>query len=96
MAIDNLDQLRAEVKKLHEKYVEQQAQIKKLEFELEMEQGHVKILRHDNKLLKQMTVDMVRGIQKKNISFFFLYIHPYYEFRMLWLNKKKNSFQTDY
>ncbi|GAA5816007.1 hypothetical protein MFLAVUS_009528 [Mucor flavus] len=58
MAIDNLDQLRAEVKKLHEKYVEQQAQIKKLEFELEMEQGHVKILRHDNKLLKQMTVDM--------------------------------------
>lgn len=62
MAIDNLGQLRAEVKKLHEKHVEQQAQIKKLEFELEMEQGHVKILRHDNKLLKQMTVDMVRGI----------------------------------
>lgn len=66
MAIDNLDQLRAEVKKLHEKHVEQQAQIKKLEFELEMEQGHVKILRHDNKLLKQMTVDMV-GLQKKII-----------------------------
>lgn len=59
MAIDNLGELRSEVKKLHEKYVQQEAQIKKLEFELEMEQGHVKILRHDNKLLRQMTVDMV-------------------------------------
>jgi DNA-binding protein YbaB len=59
LAIDNLGELRAQVKKLHEKYVQQEACIKKLEFELEMEQGHVKILRHDNKLLRQMTVDMV-------------------------------------
>jgi DNA-binding protein YbaB len=62
MAIDNLGELRAEVKKLHEKWVEQQTRIKKLEFELEMEQGHVKILRHDNKTLRQMTVDMVMKI----------------------------------
>lgn len=58
MAIDNLNELRAEVKKLHEKWVQQETRIKKLEFELEMEQGHVKILKHDNKTLRQMTVDM--------------------------------------
>ncbi|KAG0172269.1 hypothetical protein DFQ28_006742 [Apophysomyces sp. BC1034] len=58
MGIDNLDELRAETKKLHEKYVAQEARIKKLEFELEMEQGHVNILRHDNQMLRQMTVDM--------------------------------------
>lgn len=61
MAIDNLNELRAEVKKLHEKWVQQETRIKKLEFELEMEQGHVKILKHDNKTLRQMTVDMVKG-----------------------------------
>lgn len=59
MAIENLSELRDQVKQLHEKCVEQQIHIKKLEFELEMEQGHVKILKHDNKLLRQMTVDMV-------------------------------------
>ncbi|CAO0794465.1 unnamed protein product [Mucor circinelloides] len=58
MAIENLSELRDQVKQLHEKCVEQQIHIKKLEFELEMEQGHVKILKHDNKLLRQMTVDM--------------------------------------
>ncbi|KAL7331674.1 hypothetical protein PS15p_203834 [Mucor circinelloides] len=58
MAIENLGELRDQVKQLHEKCVEQQIHIKKLEFELEMEQGHVKILKHDNKLLRQMTVDM--------------------------------------
>ena len=60
MAIDNLDELRAQVKLLHDKLVQQEVCIKKLEFELEMEQGHVKILRHDNKTLRQMTVDMVK------------------------------------
>lgn len=34
------------------------ALIKKLKFELEMERGQVNILRHDNKLLKKLTVDM--------------------------------------
>lgn len=59
MAIENISELRDQVKQLHEKCVEQQIHIKKLEFEIEMEQGHVKILKHDNKLLRQMTVDMV-------------------------------------
>jgi DNA-binding protein YbaB len=59
LAINNLSELRAQVKKLHEQCVQQEAHIKKLEFELEMEQGHVKILRHDNKMLRQMAVDMV-------------------------------------
>lgn len=95
MAIENLGELRAQVKKLHEKYVQQQGQIKKLEFELEMEQGHVKILRHDNKLLRQMTVDMVRSILlpfsssrlKKRLLLFI---------RMQWQNKKKSLSQIDY
>jgi DNA-binding protein YbaB len=64
LAIDNLNQLRGEVKKLHKKLLQQVAQIKRLEFELEMEQGHVKILKHDNKLLRQMTVDMVYEISQ--------------------------------
>ncbi|RCI06071.1 hypothetical protein CU098_013416 [Rhizopus stolonifer] len=58
MAISDLNELRDQVKKLHEKCVEQEAHIKRLEFELEMEQGHVKILKHDNKMLRQMAVDM--------------------------------------
>ncbi|KAI8368878.1 hypothetical protein EDC96DRAFT_504646 [Choanephora cucurbitarum] len=58
MALDDLAALRDQVKKLHEKCTEQEAHIKKLEFELEMEQGHVNILKHDNKMLRQMAVDM--------------------------------------
>ncbi|KAI9030003.1 hypothetical protein CLU79DRAFT_733646 [Phycomyces nitens] len=58
MDIHNLDALREETTKLHKTCVAQEARIKKLEFELEMEQGHVNILRHDNQLLRQMTVDM--------------------------------------
>ncbi|KAF7722063.1 hypothetical protein EC973_003745 [Apophysomyces ossiformis] len=58
MDISDLDVLRAETKKLHEKCAAQEARIKKLEFDLEMEQGHVNILRHDNQMLRQMTVNM--------------------------------------
>ncbi|KAI9469711.1 MAG: hypothetical protein EXX96DRAFT_587172 [Benjaminiella poitrasii] len=58
MAIDNLNELRNEIKNLYEKCRQQEAEIKKLEFELEMEQGHVKILKHDNKMLRQMAVEM--------------------------------------
>ncbi|KAI8365921.1 uncharacterized protein BYT42DRAFT_588220 [Radiomyces spectabilis] len=58
MNILELDQLKSQTKKLHERCVEQEARIKKLEFDLEMEQGHVNILRHDNQRLRQMTVDM--------------------------------------
>lgn len=59
MGIEDIDELRAEARKLHEKCIKQEARIKKLEFDLEMEQGHVNILRHDNQMLRQMTVDMV-------------------------------------
>ncbi|KAI9249035.1 hypothetical protein BY458DRAFT_563876 [Sporodiniella umbellata] len=58
MAIEDLNELKVKVKEMSEKWIEQKACIKKLEFELEMEKGHVKILKHDNKALKQMTVDM--------------------------------------
>ena len=54
-----MNELKEEIKKIHETCVSQEARIKKLEFELEMEQGHVNILRHDNQMLRQMTVDMV-------------------------------------
>ncbi|KAL1930255.1 hypothetical protein VTP01DRAFT_1409 [Rhizomucor pusillus] len=56
--IQDIEELRNETKKLHEKCIQQAARIKKLEFDLEMEQGHVNILRHDNQMLRQMTVDM--------------------------------------
>lgn len=59
MNIQDIEELRNETKKLHEKCIQQAARIKKLEFDLEMEQGHVNILRHDNQMLRQMTVDMV-------------------------------------
>lgn len=59
MAIQDLKDLKSETKKLHDMCLQQEARIKKLEFDLEMEQGHVNILRHDNQMLRQMTVDMV-------------------------------------
>lgn len=58
--IENIDILREETKKLYTKYTNQAAKIKKLEFDLEMEQGHVNILRHDNQSLRKRAVDMVR------------------------------------
>ncbi|ORZ02219.1 hypothetical protein BCR43DRAFT_448961 [Syncephalastrum racemosum] len=58
MAIQDLEGLKSETKKLHDLCLQQEARIKKLEFDLEMEQGHVNILRHDNQMLRQMTVDM--------------------------------------
>ncbi|CAO3699568.1 unnamed protein product [Rhizopus microsporus] len=58
LRIQNLDELKSKVKELHSRCLEQEARIKKLEFELEMEKGHVKILKHDNKALKQMAVEM--------------------------------------
>ncbi|CAO3630109.1 unnamed protein product [Mucor hiemalis] len=56
--IENIDSLRVETKKLYAKYTNQAAKIKKLEFDLEMEQGHVNILRHDNQSLRKLAVDM--------------------------------------
>lgn len=56
---DNIELLRKKFKEAAETIRHQEAIIKKKSFELEMEQGHVNILRHDNQMLRQMTVDMV-------------------------------------
>ncbi|CEP18416.1 hypothetical protein [Parasitella parasitica] len=56
--LDNIEQLREEAKTLYEKHRQQAARIKKLEFELEMEQGHINILRHGNQTLKKTAIDM--------------------------------------
>ncbi|KAG1458249.1 hypothetical protein G6F46_006857 [Rhizopus delemar] len=58
MNIQDLNQLKSEAKELLEKSVDQENRLKKLEFELEVEKGHVKILKHDNKALKQIAVEM--------------------------------------
>ncbi|CAG8812683.1 20706_t:CDS:2, partial [Racocetra persica] len=47
-----------ELQSAYERIRQQELDIKNLKFELEMEQGHVNILRHDNQMLRQMTVDM--------------------------------------
>ncbi|KAI9495710.1 hypothetical protein BDB00DRAFT_813177 [Zychaea mexicana] len=58
LSLENTNEIKQEIKKLHETCISQEARIKKLEFDLETEQGHVNILRHDNQMLRQMTVDM--------------------------------------
>lgn len=55
---NDIELLRRQLTKASETIKSQQVVIKKLNFELEMEQGHVNILRHDNQMLRQMTVDM--------------------------------------
>ncbi|CAG8529272.1 8166_t:CDS:2 [Paraglomus occultum] len=50
--------LKEELNKANEKIRQQESELKKLKFEIEMEKGHVNILRHDNQMLRQMTVDM--------------------------------------
>ncbi|KAL9541329.1 hypothetical protein MBANPS3_009180 [Mucor bainieri] len=56
--MDSIQQLRQEIRKLHDQSHQHSLQIKKLEFDLEMEQGHANILRHDNQSLKKRAVDM--------------------------------------
>jgi hypothetical protein len=60
IASDDIELLRQQLTQASDTIKNQEAVIKKLNFELEMEQGHVNILRHDNQMLRQMTVDMVR------------------------------------
>ncbi|CAG8435495.1 8457_t:CDS:10 [Funneliformis caledonium] len=50
--------LKQELQNAYERIRQQELEIKKLKFEVEMEQGHVNILRHDNQMLRQITVDM--------------------------------------
>ncbi|CAO3593982.1 unnamed protein product [Absidia cylindrospora] len=58
LSTNNQQQLKQHIQRLFEQCRQQQTQIKKLEFNVEMEQGHVNILRHDNQTLKQLTVNM--------------------------------------
>ena len=51
--------LKRELQNAYERIRQQELDTKKLKFEVEMEQGHVNILRHDNQMLRRMTVDMV-------------------------------------
>ncbi|KAF1799741.1 hypothetical protein V8B55DRAFT_1541142 [Mucor lusitanicus] len=57
-AMDDIHQLQQEIRKTYAQYHQQSLHIKKLEFDLEMEQGHANILRHDNQALKKTAVDM--------------------------------------
>ncbi|GAN10340.1 coiled-coil domain-containing protein 6 [Mucor ambiguus] len=56
--MDSIQQLRQEIRKLHDQYQQQLLHIKKLGFDLEMVQGHANILRHENQSLKKTAVDM--------------------------------------
>jgi cell division protein FtsB len=54
-----MDTLRQETMKLHAKYSNGAAKIKKLEFDLEKEQGQINVLRNDNQSLRKKAVQMV-------------------------------------
>ncbi|ORX58713.1 hypothetical protein DM01DRAFT_1381388 [Hesseltinella vesiculosa] len=58
VATDNTQQLKTTIEQLFTENCQKGQTIKKLEFDIEMEQGHVNILRHDNQSLKQLTVNM--------------------------------------
>ncbi|KAI8076820.1 uncharacterized protein BX664DRAFT_344035 [Halteromyces radiatus] len=60
LSINDEEILKTEIQKLFTQCRQQQSRIKKLEFDVEMEQGHVNILRHDNQTLKQLTVNMTQ------------------------------------
>jgi hypothetical protein len=68
LEIDDINQLRSEIKSLYELLSHQKVHIKNLEFGLEMEQGQVNILQHNNQTLRKRAVDMVNKI------FFFFYL----------------------
>ncbi|KAJ3130439.1 hypothetical protein HK098_000004 [Nowakowskiella sp. JEL0407] len=57
-SLNNTEELRAIAKMLLDRNTAQDQLIKKLKFELEMEAGHVNILRADNQSLKKLTVSM--------------------------------------
>ncbi|KAJ3116775.1 hypothetical protein HDU96_008792 [Phlyctochytrium bullatum] len=59
------DGLRALVKELRERLLLQQARNKKLAFELEMECGHVNILRAENQALKKQAVTMQAEVERE-------------------------------
>ncbi|KAI8880909.1 hypothetical protein K501DRAFT_254166 [Backusella circina FSU 941] len=56
--IEDINQLKSEMKSLYEVLSQQKTHIKNLEFSLEMEQGQVNILQHNNQTLRKRAVDM--------------------------------------
>jgi hypothetical protein len=61
-----------------------QAEIKRLKFDLDMERGHVNILKHDNYMLRQSAVELVLfGVNTNESS-------------KRVPNKKKSTFPTRY
>ncbi|KAI9336588.1 hypothetical protein BD770DRAFT_243985 [Pilaira anomala] len=54
--IENIDSLRQATQELYAKYSVGATKLKKLKFDLEMEQGQINILRHDNQSLKKKAV----------------------------------------
>ncbi|KAI9094873.1 hypothetical protein DFS34DRAFT_595383 [Phlyctochytrium arcticum] len=67
----DVEQITEAVSRFRDQLVHQEAQIKKLKFELDMECGHVNILRAENQKLRQMTVDLVSHLWfgKHNLSY---------------------------
>ncbi|ORY08433.1 hypothetical protein K493DRAFT_641 [Basidiobolus meristosporus CBS 931.73] len=55
---NNVEELRKVLQEYIQRSQDQERSIKRLQFDLEMEIGHVNILRHENQTLKQLTVDM--------------------------------------
>ncbi|GAA5805444.1 hypothetical protein EDC94DRAFT_582844 [Helicostylum pulchrum] len=56
--IENINSLRQATKELHAKYSLGATKLKKLQFDLEMEQGQINILRHENQSLKKKAVQV--------------------------------------
>ncbi|KAF9934478.1 hypothetical protein FBU30_001971 [Linnemannia zychae] len=67
---DDPESLRQALNEAIEKQKQQEAIIKKLRHEVDVERGHATILRHDNQVLRQMKADMhaVAEQEEENIS----------------------------
>ena len=91
--------LKQELQNAYERIRQQELEIKKLKFEVEMEQGHVNILRHDNQMLRQMTVDMVvicSSMMLNSLLKLYMIYLIYSFYSMHRLNKRKNIFRINY
>jgi len=64
-ASNHVDEIKPLAQKLRETVVTQEAVIKKLRFELEMELGHVNILRADNQSLRELSVKLQASAEQE-------------------------------
>ncbi|KAJ3299625.1 hypothetical protein HK104_008218 [Borealophlyctis nickersoniae] len=65
MESDNLADIKGLATKMKDEIEAQQALIKKLKFELEMELGHINIMRADNQALRQLTVNLQASAEQE-------------------------------